>query len=144
MPSGILTETVTIETNKAQASNWEGQILRLSMAKRLVHKLSSNIVTQIRAKYKPEIDAIRNKIASLDSQRTTNEYTVLMSELNDLNAEQDQQIEQAEQEASDKEEDLQLQIDGLETRLEAIKKDTETLEETRSDNIQNAFNYFQT
>ena len=80
MSSGI-TETATIEANIAIINEWEGQLLRLSMRKRLLQKTSSSLISEIHAKYAVQKEAIRNKIAELGESHLTSEYQSLMTEL---------------------------------------------------------------
>ena len=139
-----LTETISIETNKSLASEWEGQLLKLSMRKRLIQKYSSNEITQIHAKYAPQKEEIKNKIDSLDDKSVTSEYQELLGELRELDNMENDEVKAAEEKASQAEEDIQLEQDALESRLEALKKDTESMEEMRKANVEDSFNYFQT
>ena len=142
--SAGLTETITIETNKALASEWEGQLLKLSMQRRLLQKYSANEIEAIHNKYAPLKEEVKNKMDSLDKEHITSEYQELMTELNELTNKEDQEVEQAEQRVNDREGELQLEQSNLESRLEAVKKDTESEEEMRKQNIERSFGYFQT
>ena len=137
-----LTETISIEANKAFISDWEGQLLKLTMSHRALQKYSSNEITAIKQKFAPQKEEIRNKIKNLDSQNASTEYQQLMSELNELENQESQAISIKETEASDREEDFKVQQDQLETLIEAAKKDTESMEELRKENIEKSFGYF--
>ena len=141
MSSG-LTETITIQANKATASNWQMQLLKISMRLRLIQKYASDKINQIHAKFQPQKDEIRSKIASLDTEHTAREYQELMTELNNLENQEETEVKKVEGEQSDQESAIQLEQDGLQTRLEALQKDTETLESTRESNISRSFGYF--
>lgn len=137
-----ITETLTIETNKALANDLELQTLRNSSMIQLLKKYSSNIIEGIRAKFKPEKEAIRNQIASLDSAASASEYQSLMSELNSLKDEEERLIDAEEKKASEREEQIQLQNDSIQSRLEAVKADNEELIKMRDENIKDSFGYF--
>lgn len=143
MSSGI-PETVTIETNKLIVSEWEGQLLKLSMRKRLIHKHSSNKITAIRTKYAPQKEEIRNQIDSLDDSASIDEYRKLAAELQDLENLEDQEIKAVEEEVSEQEGDIDFEMDHIEARKKAAQEDTESLKEMRKQNLQSSFGYFQT
>ena len=143
MSSG-LTETLSIENNKALINEWEGQLLRLSMQKRLLQKHSSNDITEIHARYAPQKEEIRNKIADLGDDSSSTEYQQLMTELHDLEVKENNEIDYIERQMTEQENDVQAEIDSLESRKEAAEKDTESMEEMRSQNIEKSFGYFKT
>ena len=143
MSSGI-TETLTIETNKSLINEWEGQLLRLSMQKRLLQKHSSSDITNIHARYSTQKEEIRNKISALDDKGATSEYQELMTELHELEIQENNEVDYVERQMTEQEADIQVEIDSLESRKEAAEKDTESLEEMRSENIKDSFGYFQT
>ena len=141
MSSG-LTETLTIQTNKAMASDWQAQLLKISMRLRLIQKYAADSIAKIHNKYKPQKEAIRNQIANLDSDHTASEYQELITELNELGNQEEREVEKAESEQNDQEAALQLEQDSIQTRLEAINKDTDSLVEMRDSNIKSSFSYF--
>ena len=143
MSSG-LTESITIQTNISLAAEWESLLTKLSQQKRLLQKYITNEIAKIHAKYASPKEQIKNEIKNLDDQQTTGEYQELMSELREIENQESQEIDAKEQESSAQEGDIQLEIDGIESRLEAVRKDTESLKETRKQNQERAFGYFKT
>ena len=137
----MLLDLLNIMTNDATIEEMEGQITRNSMNLRLKQKISAQ--SDIHNKFKEEKDKIRNEISNLDKTAINNEYQDLMAELNELKDEEEQAVEREEQEAKDYEERVQLENDGLETRLEALRADTQSLKEFSEDSIKDSFGYFE-
>ena len=139
----MLLDLLNIMTNDATIEEMEGQITRNSMNLRLKQKISAQKISDIHNKFKEEKDKIRNEISNLDKTAINNEYQDLMAELNELKDEEEQAVEREEQEAKDYEERVQLENDGLETRLEALRADTQSLKEFSQDSIKDSFGYFE-
>jgi len=143
MSSG-LTETITIQNNKSLINEWEGQLLALSMQKRLIHKHSTDKISEIHTRYSAQKEVIKNKIANLENKGSNSEYQELMMELTELETAENEEIKTQENELEDREADIEVQMDSLQTRKEAAEKDNEGFEEMRKENIENSFGYFKT
>jgi len=138
----MLLELLNIMTNDATADNIETQMTKNSMSLRLKQKQSAAKISDIHAKFDVEKQAIRSEINSLDDEASSNEYENLMSELNELKAEEEQAVEIEEQASNDYETRIQLENDNLGSRLEAIKADNESLKEMHQQEIEKSFGYF--
>ena len=139
----MLIDLLNIMNNDANASDIENQITKNSMAIRLKQKHSSAKISEIRAKYQVEEEKIRNKIDSLDEENSSKEYEELMTELKELRDMEDDEVETEENAATDYETDIQLENDNLQTKLEAMKADKESIKELLQKNIEDSFGYFQ-
>lgn len=132
----------TIYAYESEVSDLELQITKLSEDKILKHKQSSSQISDIHAKYSVEKDLIRNEIRSLDNSDTNNEYKLLMADLNEVKDNEEREVEAEEDISTDYENELQLQIDELQTRKEAAGADLEGFKETNKENTEKSFKYF--
>ena len=128
---------------EAEASDLQSQILKETMSKNLKHKQSSAVISQIRNRYSSEKEKIRNQIKSLDTSSASEEYSKLMAELNEIRDNEERDITQEEEAATEYENTIQLHIDNDQTRLEAINADLEQFKETNQENVKEEFGYFQ-
>ena len=139
----MLIDLLSIFSLDANESDTENQITSNSMCIRLKQKQSSAKISEIRAKYQVEEEKIRNKIDSLDEENSSKEYEELMTELKELRDMEDDEVETEENAATDYETDIQLENDNLQTKLEAMKADKESIKELLQKNIEDSFGYFQ-
>lgn len=139
----MFAELLNLMTNHAKESDLETQSTTNSMSIRLRQKQSAAKISDIHAKFDVEKEQIRSEINGLDDDASSAEYQELMSELNDLKSEEEQQVEVEEQASEDYETGLQLENDNIATRLEAMKADDEAIEKCLEDNVEQNFGYFQ-
>lgn len=135
-------EHSTIQLYKAKKHDLQNQVTFNSLTLRLKQKHSSNSVSDVHHKYGVEESMIRNEIRGLDD-KSGNEYLELMTELQELQDEEDRIVTQMEQESKDYESKIEMENASLETQLQAIDADIEGLEEMRKQNIEKVFGYFQ-
>jgi hypothetical protein len=127
----------------AKSEDLTNQITDNSEDLRLLQKYASNEIGEIHAKYAPEKERIRDEIESLDKAENRDEYEDLINELKDVRDEEDAEIEAVETRIHDKEEEVTVENDLLQTQLEEVNAQTEVFEQMLSDSIKKNFGYFQ-
>lgn len=132
-----------IFTNDARAETLTNELTDNSMDLRLAQKHSSNEIQDVRNKYSPEKERIRNEIADLDKIEQQSEYQDLMAELNDLKTEEEAEVARIEDEMNDHETEIQLENETLEVQLEEINTTNESFKEMLKENVEKDFGYFQ-
>ena len=119
------------------------QVTENSENLRLLQKYSSNDIAAVQAEYAPEKERIRDEIASLDKAENRDEYEDLINELKEVRDEEDAKIEYIENQIHDKEEEVTVENDQLQTQIEECKTQVEVFEQMLSDSVKKNFGYFQ-
>ncbi|MBQ8635809.1 hypothetical protein IJ425_06625 [bacterium] len=138
----MFTAQSAIFLNDAKAEELTNQITDNSMDLRLCQKYSSNDIQAIHDKYAPEKERIRNEIEGLDKAENKEEYADLIEELKTLRDEEDAEVEAIENEMSEKEENINVENDLLETQLEDVNANTEVFQKMLDESIEDNFGYF--
>ena len=138
----MFTAQSAIFLNDAKAEDLTNTITDNSMDLRLCQKYASNDIQAIHDKYAPEKERIRNEIEGLDKKENKEEYADLIEELKTLRDEEDAEVENIENEMSEKEESINVENDMLETQLEDVKANTEVFQKMLDESIEDNFGYF--
>ena len=128
--------------NTARSEDLTNQMTDNSMLLRLLQKYASNAIQDIQNKYAPEKERIRSEIEGLDKKESRLEYEDLINELKELKDEEEAEIEAVEEAIAQKEEEMNLENDMLETQLEAVEADGEMIDGFLETAVQ-SFGYFQ-
>lgn len=137
------TLSLAIKALKSKKETLTNQLTNNSSDLRLDQRHGSSEIEDIKLKYGAEKDLIRNEIESLDGDNTSDEYAELMTELKELDSEEDDAKEEVETDMHYKEEDITLENTTLEVQIEAIDADIEAFETMRDEAIEDEFGYFQ-
>lgn len=126
-PGDFLSLSLSVTEMKATKATKTFQMTMNSHDLQVRHRDWSNAISKLHKTYGDEEKLLRNQMRAMDD-KTSNEYFDLLSELEELQDEEDARVKEIESEQKDYEENVQAQNTSLETAIQAIDAQLESFQ----------------